>query len=298
MKNNFIIPKAIPTANDIIAHNRLTSIIGTMVTVNIRNDITISTDDGTKSGVTIDCKDQIIYGKVVHAEMHRSAMDVKHYLYIMAFPPYDDGSRYINTVVDDNGNEIQYTHIIDCSVDKVKARGKNGRDIRRDINSFINNTNGKSSKKRVIAAFPGMGKSTAAKLYPELFKDMESSEYHWIEDLSGKYKNPEWPHNYIDAIFEEAYDYKDGEPKYILISTHKEVLDEIARLGYSFDVIIPKTSEYVKALYEKRGSSPEFISSVIGNFDNYINDVKNSNATRILQADHYLCDIVMLTDNG
>jgi hypothetical protein len=214
--------------------------------------------------------------------------------------PTENGDVYVKHIPGEDGVDICYTHVVKCNANNIKVTKRKDRSAmettkeRSKVSIFTSSNpdikNKINTQKCVVAAFPGMGKSTAAKLYPELFIDMESSEYHWVTDVSGKYKNPEWPHNYIDAIFEEAYRCKPGEPKYILISTHKEVLREISRLGYNFDVMIPSTPEYVKSLYEKRGSSPEFIKSVIDNFDKYINDVKDSDAEHIYMGDCYLSE--------
>ena len=44
-------------------------------------------------------------------------------------------------------------------------------------------SNEKVSTKKVIAGFPGVGKSTAAKLHPDIFIDLESSDYHSTLDF-------------------------------------------------------------------------------------------------------------------
>ena len=38
------------------------------------------------------------------------------------------------------------------------------------------------SSKIIIAGFPGVGKSEAAKIIPGVVMDVESSEWHWNED--------------------------------------------------------------------------------------------------------------------
>lgn len=41
-----------------------------------------------------------------------------------------------------------------------------------------NNTNANHTYHDIVAGFPGVGKSTAASMYPYKFIDMESSYYH------------------------------------------------------------------------------------------------------------------------
>ena len=84
-------------------------------------------------------------------------------------------------------------------------------------------SNEKVNTKKVIAGFPGVGKSTAAKLHPDIFIDLESSDYHWIKDKNGNNVcDPDWPMNYVAKII--ALMNVESSHKYILISTHNEVL--------------------------------------------------------------------------
>ena len=146
--------------------------------------------------------------------------------------------------------------------------------------------------KTIVAGFAGIGKSTAGKKYPNLFIDMESSDYHWITDEGGnKYLNPEWPINYVNAILKATETIKIGEPFYVLTSTHSEVLEEFKKRQIYYMVVIPKTKSVALKRYKERGSSPKFIKSMENNFDKYIQDVKNSSAFLIYTTDMYLEDI-------
>lgn len=140
-------------------------------------------------------------------------------------------------------------------------------------------------KTTIIAGFPGVGKTYAAKHihdYPEFEKmhvvDLESSEYGWIYDENGqKIRNPEWPKNYVDAIIEQyvlssnLHHQVRGKKRYILISTHQEVLESLAKIdGIDLIIFKPKTKKVAMQRYVERGSSKEFIKSIDENWDKYM----------------------------
>lgn len=151
------------------------------------------------------------------------------------------------------------------------------------------------TQRTIIAGFPGVGKSTAAKEHPELFLDLESSDYHWIVDGEGnKVVNPVWPVNYFKAIMEAANTpFTANGPKYlyVLTSTHKEVLDLFRKCNIYYMAILPKTKIIYVQRYIDRKSSAEFIKKLNENFENYIKDVENSSAFGIHYTDHYLLDV-------
>ena len=151
------------------------------------------------------------------------------------------------------------------------------------------------SNKLIIAGFPGTGKSTAAKKMPELFVDMESSDYHWIYKGDTKYTNPEWPKNYIEAILERANRPYNTDEKhlYICISTHKEVLDELAARGIYYMAIVPKTKDLYIQRYRDRGSSQEFIDLLDKKFESFVEDIENSSAFGIYYTDGYLQNVCL-----
>lgn len=147
----------------------------------------------------------------------------------------------------------------------------------------------------IVAGFPGVGKSTAAKENPDLFLDLESSDYHWIvNDKGQKVCNPRWPNNYFQAILDAAF--KPFNPTneiyiYVLISTHKEILDLLRKCHIYYMAVVPKTKIIYIQRYIDRGSSDEFIESLNNNFEKYIKDIESSSAFGIHYTDDYLCNI-------
>lgn len=164
----------------------------------------------------------------------------------------------------------------------------------------------------IISAFPGMGKSYCAaenEKHPvaNIF-DMESSDYHWIQDTpeSKKELDSRWPDNYISAIITKAVllctgqDVKGG---IIFISSHNEVIEGLSKIFndiqnsiesngspinssafflykehyISFGVAVPSSNrleEFVK-FYRQRGNTEEFIEKLRTNWQNFIDDASS-----------------------
>ena len=163
--------------------------------------------------------------------------------------------------------------------------------IRADLLSDSSNF----TSKLIIAGFPGVGKSTAAKNRPEIFVDMESSDYHWVYKDGTKCVNPEWPNNYITAIIEQADKPYDSNHRYLYVctSTHKEVLDEFRARGLYYTAIVPKTKSLYLQRYRDRGSSQEFIDLLDKKFEEFIEDIEKSSAFGIYYTDVYLQNVYL-----
>ena len=144
--------------------------------------------------------------------------------------------------------------------------------------------------KKVIAGFPGVGKSTAAKLHPDIFIDLESSDYHWIKDKNGNNVcDPDWPMNYVAKII--VLMNVESSHKYILISTHNEVLTELNKRYIPFEAVLPKTkSKYIER-YKKRKNTEAFIAKLTDNFDAFVASVFNANPVKTYMTDGYLENI-------
>ena len=153
-------------------------------------------------------------------------------------------------------------------------------------------------KVHIISGFPGTGKSTAAKLLPGIVIDLESSDFHWIDPKAEVKKlHPAWPANYISAIRALAFEtdglknYKDL--LYVLISGHREVLNQLDELGISYAVSYPALDakeEYISR-YVGRGNTPDFIKKLDANFEKFIADLQSHKKFEIpLGEGEYLFD--------
>lgn len=132
-------------------------------------------------------------------------------------------------------------------------------------------------KTLIISAFPGCGKSYCVKHEQDKFKkmivDLESSNYSWCEDKNGvKERNSNFPKNYIDAIKENM-----GIANVIFVSSHKEVREALKEAGLDYILVYPnyyQKAEYLKR-YKKRGDSPNFISQIDYNWEEWIEECDN-----------------------
>lgn len=151
-------------------------------------------------------------------------------------------------------------------------------------------------RKIVIAGFPGVGKSTAATIDPQIVADMESSDFHWIIDPEGKKQlHPEWPDNYVKAI-KMMVSETDGIEEYqhlmyICCSTHKEVIERLIQDRIPVIIVAPEDKRSYLKRYMARGSSEQFIKSMDANWDSYMDDIK-SYRMPVVYTDYYLHDIL------
>lgn len=144
----------------------------------------------------------------------------------------------------------------------------------------------------VIVGFPGIGKSECEKRNPgKLFFDLESSEYHY--DIHGDpLPTEEWVKKYVDLIKKIVNSEKNG--KIILVSSHKEVRDELKRRKIPYIIVMPDRSdknEYLKR-YLARKSSMEFIQKLNNNWEKWIEELILDTAPIIFLSRYsYLSDI-------
>lgn len=121
---------------------------------------------------------------------------------------------------------------------------------------------------KIIAAFPGTGKSHYHKLHPDTTLDSDSSLFSWIIDDNGnKVRNPEFPNNYIRHILDNV-----GKYEYIFVSTHREVRDALLNSCIYFYIVYPDRilkKEYINR-YIERGSDEKFIGLLNNNWDTWL----------------------------
>lgn len=138
----------------------------------------------------------------------------------------------------------------------------------------------------IVFGFPGVGKTYACAHQEELdakIQDSDSSHFHWLyrgenftdpvlDEDGKKVVHPAWPANYAEYISLTGRE-QSVTPDFILTSTYKEAME--ALLGLEFEeywLLVPHKEDkekYLK-LYEKRGSSPEFIKNMDENFESFI----------------------------
>lgn len=97
---------------------------------------------------------------------------------------------------------------------------------------------------KIISVFHACGKTYAfKKLNEKGYKilDSDSSQFSWCYDYNPvnsdkieKYRNPEFPKNYIQHIKENI-----GKVDYIFVSSHKEVRGALIENGIYFTLVYP-----------------------------------------------------------
>lgn len=149
------------------------------------------------------------------------------------------------------------------------------------------------SSKIIIAGFPGVGKSEAAKLIPSVVMDVESSDYHWNEDKS---LNPLWPDNYLDYV--KILLETDGLEKYkdllyICISTHADTLKRLRKLQIPFVIAVPEDKEETIARYKERGNSEAFIKQLDEHWEEWMKDFEDYDMPVLtVPKGHYLSELL------
>lgn len=124
----------------------------------------------------------------------------------------------------------------------------------------------------VISAFPGLGKSYATKkLVEEGFSVSDSDSSHFNKE--------HFPANYIEHIKSKIQDYRDmktDSPKFIFVSTHKEVRDALIENGIKFVIFYPGvgSKDDIFKRYQERGSNEAFIKHLEVNYDDWIEEIK------------------------
>lgn len=134
---------------------------------------------------------------------------------------------------------------------------------------------------KIISVFHACGKTYAfKKLNEKGYKilDSDSSQFSWCYDYNPvnsdkieKYRNPEFPKNYIQHIKENI-----GKVDYIFVSSHKEVRDALIENGIYFTLVYPgrkMKAEWVGRCF-LRGSGEKFCQLIADNWDKWIDEME------------------------
>ena len=127
---------------------------------------------------------------------------------------------------------------------------------------------------KIIAAFPGTGKSFYHNNNKETSLDSDSSNFSWIYVNNQKVRNPDFPNNYINHIKENI-----GKYNYIFVSSHKEVRQALIQNFLFFYLLFPTidAKECYIQRYINRNSDKSFIELIENNWESWIEDCLNQN---------------------
>lgn len=87
--------------------------------------------------------------------------------------------------------------------------------------------------KIIVMSFPGMGKTEAVKKHPDIFIEVDGSDYCWDNNPN----SIDFPKNYVDKI-EEILEDDSIKAKIILICNHAEVMRVLRNRNIKFCSII------------------------------------------------------------
>jgi hypothetical protein len=138
-------------------------------------------------------------------------------------------------------------------------------------------------KTKVYSAFPGTGKTTYFNETDKVVLDSDSS----------KFDKKHFPSNYIEHIKNNLqYDTVDK----ILVSSHKDVRDEMVKQGIPFVLVYPERelkNEYIKR-YKDRGNNDSFVDLLNKNWDNWMDEMDNQKGCYKvkLKSGQYLSDVI------
>jgi len=153
----------------------------------------------------------------------------------------------------------------------------------------------------IVAAFAGTGKSYFAALHPDKAVDLECMPYKYLIDPEIPFDesnkanleldmNPEWPHNYVEAILACPSD------KIILIPSDLLVLHLLAQEKKAYYLCYPskKAKKVYRKRYIKRGNSKKFLSIFMNRWELFMNNLRNDTYGKhiILQPNQHLSDVL------
>jgi hypothetical protein len=134
----------------------------------------------------------------------------------------------------------------------------------------------------VISAFPGCGKS-------HFFRENKDKEV--LDSDSSKFDKTHFPQNYIEHIKSNL-----GKVDIIMVSSHKEVRDELVKNRIPFTLVYPSPEikkEYIQR-YIDRGNTSTFVDLLNKNWDSWINELEaQEGCNKIeLKEGQYLSDVI------
>lgn len=156
------------------------------------------------------------------------------------------------------------------------------------------------SRKLIVSAFPGLGKTHLCNSNEEIL-DLDSSSFSWDVNKDGqKVRSDNFPYNYMNAISQNTEGYS-----IVCVSSHKNVRESlIDTFKDNKDIkvvfVYPNKnlkSEYLQR-YKDRGNEQSFIDMMDKNWDSFIDELDNESSeysnilyVKISTDNYYLSDL-------
>jgi len=147
---------------------------------------------------------------------------------------------------------------------------------------------------KVIAGFPAIGKTYAARNSNFMCVDCDSSQWNWLIQPDGsRIPNPAFPQNYIDHIkFQMKHDFLD----FVFVSSHENVRQCLQQNYIDFTMVVPALNckkEYYKRM-QQRESPASLIELVMENWDDWLIERQRESNCYVLNQGQTLNEILHL----
>ncbi len=145
---------------------------------------------------------------------------------------------------------------------------------------------------KVIAAFPGTGKSYFASNTQQSVIDLDTGTYTRGYTDDGGVRNPGFPNNYILAIKEHI-----GKTDVLFIGCQPEVIAALQKEGISFILVYPERelkTEYVHRFQQRNNDQP-FINLLSKNWDVFLDFLESQKDCEriVLGSGRYVSDVII-----
>ena len=126
--------------------------------------------------------------------------------------------------------------------------------------------------KILVMSFPGTGKTEAVEKYPDIFYEVDASDYY-LGGLTICKDIGEFPSNYVDKI-EEVLEDTSIKANIVLISNHIEVAQELSNRGIKFCVVLSGKGTTINGIKRARYCK-HLVEYFEDTYDDHVNDLKH-----------------------
>lgn len=144
---------------------------------------------------------------------------------------------------------------------------------------------------KIIAGFPGTGKTYFKNHTDKNVLDSDSSKFSWLDDGT---RDPKFPENYMIHILNNSQFRSNTD--IILVSTHLAVREALINYDIPFTLVYPSKVDkdiYIQRFID-RGSPPAFVDFLSKNWYNFIDELESQQDCEhiVLKRNQYLSDVI------
>lgn len=141
---------------------------------------------------------------------------------------------------------------------------------------------------RIIAAFPGVGKTHYYLNSNANVLDLDLAPYLWLD---GVIRHPDYPDNYVTEIKNNV-----GKIDLLLVSLYTEVRKQLLVQDIAYELVYPSRElkeEYLER-YRSRGNPDSFVTFMLNKWDEMISELEKEciKSKIVLKRGEYLSNIL------